>query len=219
MAGRPESVPSYLLSEVKLYEHASDRERYDCLADVFAILQTLEGLEGAYVKDAVAPAEYETACKALMAQFKTAVVRVSAADLGGDVDKFIETYQLQCKSAMRRLQVGVPATVEHGAHRDGEENTAKFVARATAIILTTLDRLVMGQPQIKDILPSIKDLLANFNSIPALPAEFEGKVMCRKWLEIMNPKNVFTDLTEDEVKQLQFDFETANDEFARFLEH
>jgi hypothetical protein len=47
--------------EVKLYKNNSERELYDNMADLFAIVQTVEYLEKAYIKDAITPQEYGAA--------------------------------------------------------------------------------------------------------------------------------------------------------------
>lgn len=44
--------------EVKLYKNNTERELYDNMADLFAIIQTVEYLEKAYIKDSITPQEY-----------------------------------------------------------------------------------------------------------------------------------------------------------------
>jgi hypothetical protein len=44
-----------------LYKNNSERELYDNMADLFAIVQTVEYLEKAYIKDAITPQEYGAA--------------------------------------------------------------------------------------------------------------------------------------------------------------
>lgn len=45
-------------SEVKLYTNNKERELYENLADVYAIVKALEHLEKAYVRDSVSAKEY-----------------------------------------------------------------------------------------------------------------------------------------------------------------
>jgi ESCRT-I complex subunit VPS28 len=54
---REETTRPDLMSEVKLYRNAREREKYDNMADVFALIQTIQSLEKAYIKDAVVPTE------------------------------------------------------------------------------------------------------------------------------------------------------------------
>ncbi|CAG8605956.1 5783_t:CDS:2, partial [Acaulospora morrowiae] len=78
------SEPNYILDEeVKLYANNKEREKYENLADVYAIIITMEYLEKAYVRDSVSAAE--------LTQYKTAMNLVS--DLIPDLDKFMKDYK------------------------------------------------------------------------------------------------------------------------------
>ena len=59
-----------LQQEVKLYSQAREREQVDNEAVVFALVQTIQMLEKAYIKDAVDPKEYTAACSKLLVQYK-----------------------------------------------------------------------------------------------------------------------------------------------------
>ena len=47
-----------LTEEIRLYTTSREREKYDTLADLYAIIRAVEALERAYVKDAVKAPEY-----------------------------------------------------------------------------------------------------------------------------------------------------------------
>ena len=51
-AARPE-----LYQEVKLYNTAREREKFDNLAELYSIIKTLQALEKAYIKDSVSAKE------------------------------------------------------------------------------------------------------------------------------------------------------------------
>jgi ESCRT-I complex subunit VPS28 len=57
-----------LYEEVKLYRHAREREKYDNMADLFALISTLQNLEKAYIRDCVTPKEYTASCSKLFVQ-------------------------------------------------------------------------------------------------------------------------------------------------------
>jgi ESCRT-I complex subunit VPS28 len=57
--------------EVKLAESASERDLIDSLAEIYSIIRTLDGLEKAYIKDAVTEAEYTEMCSKLLKQYKS----------------------------------------------------------------------------------------------------------------------------------------------------
>ena len=48
----------YFYQEIKLYQNNQEREKFDNMADLFAIIQTMEHLEKAYIKDSVNPKEF-----------------------------------------------------------------------------------------------------------------------------------------------------------------
>ncbi|XP_065843045.1 vacuolar protein sorting-associated protein 28 homolog [Oscarella lobularis] len=60
-----------LQEEVKLYKNSREREKYDNMADVFALVQTIQCLEKAYIKDAVPAKEYTAHCLKLLEQYST----------------------------------------------------------------------------------------------------------------------------------------------------
>ena len=86
------------------------KESNEIFADIYSIIVAIEGLEKAFIKDALMLEEYTAACSKLIAQFKT-----GASLLGANfkLEKFVRDYQLSCPAAVRRIEIGVPATVEH----------------------------------------------------------------------------------------------------------
>ena len=78
-----------LLQEVKLWKNNSEREMYDNMADLFAIVQTVEYLEKAYIRDSITPQEYvrgarQRACL-LCARTSPAVPSTRGRGAGGAV--------------------------------------------------------------------------------------------------------------------------------------
>lgn len=45
------------MEQVKLYKTSSEREKWEILADLYAIFVTVEHLEKAYIRDAILPSE------------------------------------------------------------------------------------------------------------------------------------------------------------------
>lgn len=70
-APRPE-----LMEEVKLYRNPREREKYDNQAELFAVINTLQCLEKAYIKDCVPAKEYTANCSKLLVQYKAAFKQV-----------------------------------------------------------------------------------------------------------------------------------------------
>ena len=60
-----------------MFRTAREREKYDNMADLFALIQTLQCLEKAYIKDAVTAKEYTEACSKLLAQISVGICVIS----------------------------------------------------------------------------------------------------------------------------------------------
>ena len=133
--------PKY--NEVKLYENPKERSRFEDLADLFAIMKSMESLEGAYSRDSVSSTEYADSCFKLISQFKTteSVLVTSSAILSADA--FIRDYEIDCPRAYERLiRVGVPATVVHSTHDNRGEIV--IVAETVQEFITAMDGIKLG---------------------------------------------------------------------------
>ncbi|CAG8453268.1 804_t:CDS:2 [Diversispora eburnea] len=177
--------------ELKLYTNNKEREKYENLADVYAIIVTMEHLEKAYVRDSVNAAE--------LTQYKTAMNLVN--DLIPDVEKFMKEYKLECPAAVNRFKIGVPATKEHSIDND-PSTSAKHVAETVSV-------------SVDEIHPMLSDLMQSLNNVNTLPAEFEAKM--RNWLITLNAMKASDEIDESQVRQLLFDLENAHNAFYRSL--
>ncbi|XP_041343667.1 vacuolar protein sorting-associated protein 28 homolog [Pyrgilauda ruficollis] len=90
--GAPGNKPE-LYEEVKLYKNAREREKYDNMAELFAVVKTLQALEKAYIKDCVTPNEYTAACSRLLVQFKAALKQVQGGEIG-NIDDFCRKFRV-----------------------------------------------------------------------------------------------------------------------------
>lgn len=130
-------------SEVKLFENSKERSRFEDLADLFAIMKTMESLEAAYSRDSVSSTEYTDSCFKLISQFKTteSVLVTSGAILSADA--FIHDHEIDCPRAYERLiRVGVPATVVHSTHDNRGEIV--IVAETVQEFITAMDGIKLG---------------------------------------------------------------------------
>lgn len=48
-------MSDHLYEEVRLYRSSREREKYDNLADLYAVINSLQALEKAHIKDCVTP--------------------------------------------------------------------------------------------------------------------------------------------------------------------
>lgn len=82
-----------LYEEVKLYNNAREREKYDNMADLYSVINTLQQLEKAYLRDCITPKEYTSACSKLLVQFKVAFRQVKGDEFP-TVDVFVKKYRV-----------------------------------------------------------------------------------------------------------------------------
>jgi len=64
------------MPQVRLYRNPREREKIDNLAELFAVINTLQCLEKAYIKDSVKNKEYTGSCSKLLVQYKAAFKQV-----------------------------------------------------------------------------------------------------------------------------------------------
>ncbi|CAG8460979.1 2769_t:CDS:2 [Ambispora gerdemannii] len=202
--------------EVRLYTNNKDREKYENLADLYAIIVTMEHLEKAYIRDSITAAEYTPACAKLIAQYKTALNLVS--DSVPDVEKFMNDYKLECPAAFNRIKIGVPATIEHSGPTDHDSSkSAKYVAETVQHFITSMDALKLKYKAVDDIHPMLSELMQSLNKVSSLPADFEGKAKLRNWLITLNSMKASDELNDEQVRQLLFDLENSHNAFYRSL--
>ncbi|KAI9189922.1 Vacuolar protein-sorting-associated protein 28 [Blastocladiella emersonii ATCC 22665] len=199
---------------VRLWASNAEREQVENLADLFAIIVTVDRLEKQYIRDNISPAEYTPACTKLIAQFKTALNLVH--DQVPSVEAFIKEYGLNCPLAVNRLlKIGVPATVEHSNPTREAGNSAKSVAETVQHFITLMDSVKLGMVAVDQLHPLLSDLMSSMNNIPR---EFDGKAKIKSWLITLNQMKASDMLSEDQARQLHFDLESAHTEFYRSLQ-
>jgi len=207
MSSRPE-----LMEEVKLARNPREREKFDNLAELFAILTTLQCLEKAYIKDCVPAKEYTSHCSKLLMQYKTAFRQVKSDEIQ-DVDTFCRKYRLDCPAALERIREDRPITI-----KDDKGNNSKLIADIVALFITTLDKLRMNMISMDELYPDCKDLCENLSTLSILPSDFEGRIKVEKWLDILKNMNVSAELTESQVREMIFDFEDGKNDLDKALQ-
>ena len=196
--------------EVKLYQNSREREEYDNRANLFSIIQTIQALEIAYIKDAVSPKDYHQACSKLLEQSKAALGLVKQSFNG--VDEFVKRYHMECSAALQRIRDGKPLAI-HEENR----NESRMIADVVSMFLTLLDRLrldIMANDQLQ---PDVKDLLDYMDKMRSLPKDFEGRKVVQRWLDVLKDMSASDELTSDQARQMVFDVEGAYNDFNKFL--
>ncbi|EDS41563.1 vacuolar protein sorting-associated protein 28 [Culex quinquefasciatus] len=200
-----------LYEEVKLYRHAREREKYDNMADLFALMSTLQNLEKAYIRDCVTPQEYTAACSKLLVQYKVAFKLVQG-DEYPSIETFVKKFRLDCPAALERIREDRPITI-----RDDKGNTSKCIADIVSMFITLMDKLRLDIRAMDELQPELRDLLDTMNRLSLIPDSFEGKEKVGTWLGTLNSMQVSDELSEAQVRQLLFDLESSYAAFNNLL--
>jgi len=131
-----------LSRKVKLWNDKRGRNEYERLANLYALIRSVERLETAYVNSAAHAGAYEAACSELITKYKT--LRNALVDAVPDVHRFMTTYSIQFATARHRLQIGMPATVEHRVVHLGEPPSAVSVAECVHNYIGLIDTLKLN---------------------------------------------------------------------------
>ncbi|KAJ1434791.1 VPS28, C-terminal domain superfamily [Sesbania bispinosa] len=203
--------------EVKLWNDKREREMYDNFAELYAILKATERLEKAYVRDIIAPHEYESDCQKLIAHFKT--LASTLKDTVPNIQHFADTYRMDCPAAINRLLIsGVPATVEHRvAAAASASNSASIVAECVQNFITAMDSLKLNMVAMDQVHPLLSDLYASLNKLTILSSDFEGKTKMKEWIARLANMGAADELTEQQARQLHFDLESSYNSFMAAL--
>ena len=185
--------------------------RYDNMADLYAVMNTLQCLEKAYIKDCVTATEYTAACSKLLVQFKAAFKQVQGDEFP-TIETFIKRFKLDCPAAMERIREDRPITI-----RDDKGNTSKCIADIVSLFITTMDKLRLDIRANDELQPELRDLADTMSRLSLIPDSFEGKDKVSQWLKTLSSMQASDELSEIQVRQLLFDLETSYNSFNRLL--
>lgn len=205
-SSRPE-----LLEEVKLSRNAREREKYDNMADLYAVINTLQHLEKAYIRDCVTPKEYTAACSKLLVQYRAAFKQIQSDEIPS-VDTFVKKYRLDCPAALERIKEDRPITI-----KDDKGNTSKCIADIVSLFITIMDKLRLEIKAMDELHPDLRDLMDTMNRLSILSSDFEGKQKVSEWLGVLNSMQASDELSETQVRQLIFDLESSYNAFNKIL--
>ncbi|KAK9480315.1 vacuolar protein sorting-associated [Lipomyces japonicus] len=219
--------------EARLYRTSAQRDLYESLAEIYSIIVTLDFVERAYVKDTISQSEYTPVCSRLLAQYSTILKNQAVADEFKDLDSFSKQYDIDYPSAISRIRVGIPATVENPvATRPANTvsfteqqptslpnqtaSSAKAAADAIANFITFMDALKLNYKAKDDLHPLLGELMTSLNAVTT--ENFDGRAKIIEWLIKLNAMKATDELTEEESRQLLFDIDHAYKVFYNKLE-
>ncbi|KAH3681458.1 hypothetical protein WICPIJ_007615 [Wickerhamomyces pijperi] len=214
--------------EFQLIQTPSQKEIYEGLSEIFSILTTLESIEKAYIKDTITDEDYTPIVTRLLAQYNSLLKIEPVYQSFGNITDFTKTYWLNCPNAIRRVEVGIPATVEHNtASHSHATNTSgslnststnsKAIAETTGSFITIMDAIKLNYKAKDQLHPLLSDLVQNINKVFTGGREFSNRGKLVEWLIKLNKLNVYQELEDIELRQFSFDLDAAYKEFYSTL--
>jgi len=207
----PEANRPELMEEVKLYRNPREREKIDNLAELFAVINTLQCLEKAYIKDSVQAKEYTLSCSKLLVQFKAAFKQVQG-DEYPTLESFMSKYRLDAPAALERIKEDRPITI-----KDDKGNNGKLIAEIVALFITLMDKLKLEMRSMDDLHGELKDLSDNLGRLSLLPADWQSREKINTWLTTLSGMQASEELSEIQARQFSFDLETGYNDFNKIL--
>ncbi|XP_072947930.1 vacuolar protein sorting-associated protein 28 homolog [Epargyreus clarus] len=200
-----------LYEEVKLYRNAREREKHDNMAELYAVVSTLQHLEKAYMRDCVRAQEYTAACTKLLVQYRVALKQVIGEEFP-NIEAFVSKFRLDCPAALERIRENKPNLI-----KDDKGNTNKYIAEIVSLFITLMDKLRLEFRAMDMIQPELRDLRDTMDRLAMLPEDFEGKLKVQEWLDKLSEMSASDELSEAQVRQLVFDLESSYGAFNKFL--
>ena len=195
-----------------MYANAREREEMDNRADLFALIQTIQALEKGYIKDAVSSQDYTRECTRLLSQYDSSFRLVK--DRFKTVEEFMQRYMMDCPAALQRIRDGKPITI-----KDDKGNISRTIAEAVSLFITVIDRLKLEGRAVDELYPDVKELNETLSRMSTLPQSHGSKEKVKTWLDLLISMKASDELSDDQVRQMTFDLDTAYADFQRFLEH
>lgn len=139
--------------EVRLHRTSQEREKYDNLADLYAVVNTIQCLEKALIKDSVTPKEYAAACAKLLSQCRAAHKQVQ--DEFPSIEHFLKRYRFDCPAALLRIKEDRPITI-----KDDKGSAGKCTIDIVSLLITLTDKLRLGMKSTDEVSASCSDFLS-----------------------------------------------------------
>ncbi|ETN47181.1 uncharacterized protein HMPREF1541_01372 [Cyphellophora europaea CBS 101466] len=203
--------------EVKLADSAAERDVVDSLAEIYSIIRTLDGLEKAYIRDALPENEYSEICSKLLKQYKSILNDETVSHEFVDLDTFCRTWDIECPRAKERLRVGLTADEvlvtrpAASGPTPAPAASGSLILTATENFITFLDALRLSMVSKSALHPLLSDVIQSVNKVTDQDFEHRGKII--QWLITLNQMKTSEELSEEQARDLAFDMEQAYNGF------
>jgi ESCRT-I complex subunit VPS28 len=230
---------------------------YESLSEIYSIIPTLEVIEVSFLKDFVTDKEkYTSTSLRLINQYHMILatfiedgepklsllkqlidsnnVKLSIPDLDNFLPCLVEKFHINCPLAVKRLQLGIPATIQHlttkvessshpsnNTHGGSSATSSRLVAQITGNFITCMDAVKLNYNTKQQLHPLLSELVVNLNDlVEASPdhnsIDFKGKSKLVSWLIKLN--NATESISEEECNTFLNDLDVAYKGFFTTLE-
>lgn len=217
--------------EIPLFETHSERETCESVAELYSIIVAINALEKGYIKDEFVHDEdyYTNTTTRFIRQFNLILEDDEVNRQFGDLDSFVKKFHLDCPLAVKRIQIGTPATIEQPKDNNKEQDTsegkntstkepippqstgtsgtqAKAVAEATGAFITLMDAIKLNYNTKEQLHPLLSDIVTTTNGIFK---DYDGRSKLVEWLIRLNKLKFEDTLSEDDLKEFLWDVDSA----------
>lgn len=227
-------------------QSANEQDVLNSLAEIYSIITVLEMIETSFIKDYITDKEkYTSTALRLISQYQiivksfkeepklTGLCRfIPNFNYDTFLDQFVSTFNMNYPLAVKRLNVGVPVTIEHIDNNSNvnlapdtsrsELNTpnqnTRLIAETTSNFITCMDALKLQYKTKEQLHPLLTELVVNLNELieESSRFEFQGKPKLINWLIKLN--NLVGELSSSEIEDFLNDLNVAYRNFYKTLE-
>eukprot|EP00038_Savillea_parva_P007517 m.170719 g.170719 ORF g.170719 m.170719 type:complete len:227 (-) comp13282_c0_seq1:149-829(-) len=226
MAGAAVPTEDVLNKELVLRDLLQDhhgQHEHDGKANMYAILRQLEFIENANAVGVFndTPEVYEKYCDLRLRQYSSAKDGFKEFDL----EKFMNEYDLQLDAVVKRIKAGVNANKQYEQEQQdkfnkqvGDQRILSLAVEIGQQIVSLNDTITMADKEnglpVPDILPEIALFVRNLERFPGVSQSAElAKI--RQWERVMKGMGSTDVLTEEQMREIEYDIDKMNMEVHR----
>ncbi|CAI5758120.1 unnamed protein product [Candida verbasci] len=202
---------------------------YNSLTEIYSILPTLEMVESSYMKDYITNKEtYTNTAYRLINQYQIILKTLENKPelnqifpgLKPDNSNFLSLltskYNLNYPLALRRIEHGLPSTIENISVSGGNGNgKTRLIAEITGNFITCMDAIKLNYNTKNQLHPLLSELVINLNEFNE-SLEFNGKSKLINWLIRIN--NLEKQFSNDDLDLFLKDLDVAYKGFYSSLD-
>ncbi|KAH3666483.1 hypothetical protein OGAPHI_003479 [Ogataea philodendri] len=214
--------------EIPLYTSNKQRDHYESIAELYSIIVAINVLEKSFIKDRFHANEdyYTSTTMRLINQYNLILKDDEVKEEFDDLEKFVSRYQLDCPLAVKRIQIGLPATATQthassstvnlpaSANNNDASQKGKAIAEATGSFITLMDAIKLNYNTKEQLHPLLTDIITSTNKVFG---DYDGRSNLVQWLIKLNNLKLNEFLDDEELKEFLWDIDLAYKGFFSLL--